>query len=75
MVIRIGDIIPTEKRTLEEAIAAGFKQPPEGLRFPTGGLAIPTLSNITMPSSIAGIGIGGLIIGGIILFLLLRKGK
>lgn len=41
--------------------------------IPEGGLAIPTLTNISMPSSIAGIGIGGIIIIGIIAFLVLRK--
>ena len=54
----------------------GLKGTAEQINIPTGGLAIPDLTtSLSMPKSIAGIGIGGLIIGGIILFLLLRKSK
>lgn len=77
MVLRIGGPI-IERRSLQEAIESGELQEGRPGFFSTQGitsssLAIPTLTNISMPSSIAGIGIGGLIIVGIIAFFLLRK--
>ena len=86
MVLRIGGPI-IERRSLQEAIESGELQEGRPGFFSTQGITSPSLSipdiikkpiqnlttSLSMPQNIAGIGIGGLVIIGIVAFLVFRK--